>query len=99
MMDAALLDTDILSEVLKQRNAAVATKAVAYLQVHSQFAISSITRYEVRRGHLVKNALKALTRFERFCSHNLVIGVSDAILDRAADLWAQARRVGNPCGD
>jgi len=36
-MDAALLDTDILSEGLKQRNAAVATTA-AYLQDQCRFA-------------------------------------------------------------
>lgn len=43
-MDAVLLDTDILSEVLKQRNAIVAAKALAYLQQHGHFAVSRITR-------------------------------------------------------
>ena len=39
-MDASLLDTDILSELLKQRNATVKQKASAYLQAHGQFAFS-----------------------------------------------------------
>jgi hypothetical protein len=38
-MPAALLDTDILSEVLKQRNAAVQQKATAYLQQHGPFTL------------------------------------------------------------
>lgn len=98
-MDAVLLDTDILSEVLKQRNSNVAAKALPYLQQHGRFAISRITRYEVRRGHLAKNALLALSRFEQFCSHNLLISVGDTIVDRAAELWAIAQRGGYSCGD
>ena len=49
-MDAALLDTDILNEVLKQQNVQVLQHASAYLGQHGQFAVSSITRYEVVRG-------------------------------------------------
>ena len=98
-MDAVLLDTDILSEVLKQRNSIVAAKALAYLQQYGRFAISRITRYEVRRGHLAKNALLALSRFEQFCSHNLLIPVGDTIENRAAELWAIAQNGGCSCGD
>ncbi len=49
-MDAALIDTDILSEMLKQRNAAVAKKAAAYLTDQGQFAFSIFTRFEVAQG-------------------------------------------------
>lgn len=98
-MDAILLDTDILSEVLKQRNAVVAAKAAAYLTQHGRFAISGMTRYEVRRGYLVKSAHKALARFERFCTNSLLLAVTDAVLDRAADLWVVAQHGGHPCGD
>lgn len=98
-MDAVLLDTDILSEVLKQRNIVVAAKALAYLQLHLQFTISSVNRYEVRKGHLAKNAHSSLVRFERFCRLNRVLPITDAILDRAAELWAIAQRGGHPDGD
>jgi tRNA(fMet)-specific endonuclease VapC len=98
-MDAALLDTDILSEVLKRRNATVALNAPDYLRHHLVFTISSIIRYEVRRGHLSKNAHASLTRFDRFCQMNQLIGVTVPILDRAAELWASAQRGGHPCGD
>lgn len=54
-MDAALLDTDILNEVLKQRNPVAIRHAADYLAEHGQFAISSISRYEVFRGLKIIN--------------------------------------------
>jgi len=62
-MDAALLDTDTLNEVLKGRNPTVVRHAADYLQQHGQFAISSITWYEVLRGLLEKNAAVQLAQF------------------------------------
>ena len=59
-MDSTLLDTDTLNEVLKQRNSLVVDKSAAYLQQHSQFAISAITRYELLRGLKEKQAAKQL---------------------------------------
>ncbi len=49
-MDAALLDTDMLNEVLKQKNPIVVDQASNYLKHHGRFAISSMTRYELLRG-------------------------------------------------
>lgn len=54
-MDAALLDTDILNEVLKQKNANAIRHAADYLVQYGQFAISSISRYEVLRGLKIIN--------------------------------------------
>ena len=93
-MDEILLDTDILSELLKQRDANVVARAADYLAQHGQFTISSITRYEVLRGLKEKNATAQLARFHRFCGNSLVLPVTDAILDRCADLWVEGRRKG-----
>ena len=98
-MPPTLLDTDILSEVLKQKNANVALRAADYLNQHHQFAISAMTRYEVVRGLMDKNATAQLQRFEVFCQHTTVIAITDDILDRTAELWATARRGGNPKKD
>ena len=98
-MDAALLDTDILSEVLKQRNATVTATAAAYLQDQGQFAFSAFTRFEIVRGYRVKNATTLLSRFTTFCQHSLILPVTDAVFDRAADLWVTARQGGHPHGD
>jgi tRNA(fMet)-specific endonuclease VapC len=42
-MDATLLDTDILSEILKQRNPRVMAKASAYLDEHGRFTFSAFS--------------------------------------------------------
>jgi tRNA(fMet)-specific endonuclease VapC len=98
-MDAVLLDTDILSEVLKQRDAIVAQKATDYLQDHGQFAFSIFTRFEIARGYKEKRAGRLLARLATFCRHSLVLPLTDAIFDRASDLWVLARRGGYPHGD
>jgi tRNA(fMet)-specific endonuclease VapC len=98
-MDAALLDTDILSQVLKQRHPSVRKHAAQYLRSHGQFAFSAVTRFEIIRGYKERNAATQLTRFLTFCGHSLILPVTDVIFDRAADLWVMARKGGYPCGD
>ena len=93
-MDAVLLDTDMLNEVLKQKNANVVQHATNYLKHHGQFALSSMTRYELLRGLKEKAATAQLVRFDTFCQNTLVLPITNAILDRAADLWVAARRIG-----
>src|SRR5438876_12418408 len=98
-MDLALLDTDQLSEVIKLRNPVVRQRALAYSQTHTQLAFSAITRYEITRGYREKNASKQLARFAVFCAHATIFPVTDAIFDRAADLWVIGRRGGHPHED
>ena len=46
-MALILLDTDILSEILKKKNLLVVQRATDYLAKHQQFEMSAITRYEI----------------------------------------------------
>jgi tRNA(fMet)-specific endonuclease VapC len=98
-MQPVLLDTDILNEVLKQKNANVIKRAADYLSQQQQFAISGINWYEVVRGLREKGALKQVTKFEQFCRHSITFAVSHEILDRAANLWVAARKGGHPDKD
>jgi tRNA(fMet)-specific endonuclease VapC len=98
-MPARLLDTDILSEVLKQKSKAVVQHAITYLQRHGRFTFSAITRYEVVRGLKDKGAARQLRQFATFCDHSLILPVTDAVFDRAADLWVQANQGGLPKRD
>jgi tRNA(fMet)-specific endonuclease VapC len=98
-MSPALLDTDILSELIKLRNANVGQKALAYTQQYGQFAFSAITRYEITRGYKDQNATTQTARFATFCQHALVLPVTEAIFDRAADLWVLARQGGHSRND
>jgi tRNA(fMet)-specific endonuclease VapC len=59
---AALLDTDILSAVMRQHPAAL-VHARAYLAMHHRFTFSIITHYEVLRGLHAKRATVQLTAF------------------------------------
>src|SRR2546423_1167756 len=98
-MPPSLLDSDTLSEIFKRKNPTVAAHAGAYLKQYGQFAFSSITRYEVVRGLKDKGATRQLRQFETFCQHSLILPVTDAILDRTADLWVAARKAGLPRND
>ena len=93
-MDESLLDTDMLNELLKQKNANVVKHGAAYLTQHGRFAISAISRYEVLRGLLERNATSQLSRFRVFCNHSRVLPVTDHVLEQAAFLWAVGRRRG-----
>jgi tRNA(fMet)-specific endonuclease VapC len=47
-MSRALLDTDILSEVLKNRDPTVARAAADYLARHGEFTISVVSVMEIK---------------------------------------------------
>ena len=98
-MDPSLVDTDILSEILKRKNATIVEHASQYLKAHQRFAVSAITRYEILRGLKERNATVQLGVFEAFCQHSLVFAISDEILDLAADLWVMGRQNGHPSCD
>lgn len=68
----ALIDTDILSAVMRENPSATA-RARAYLEVHGQFTFSMITRYEVLRGLLAKQATKQLAAFDQLCATSRVL--------------------------
>lgn len=89
-----LLDTDMLSEVLKQKNPTVVTHATAYLNARFRFTFSALTRYEVLRGLKAKDAAIQLEQFDAFCLRSEILPVDDIVLARAADLWALAHRTG-----
>jgi len=94
----ALLDTDILSAVMKG-NPAVIARAHAYLEEHGALAFSLITRYEILRGLKAKKAAAQLEAFDRFCETCLILPLTDAIVIRAADIYAALKERGEPIGD
>ena len=94
-----LLDTDALSEIFKQKNANVVQRAAAYLQLYRQFSFSAFSFYEILRGLKATRATKQLQKFDVFCRHNIVLPVTQPILDRAADLWALGKSGGHPNRD
>jgi tRNA(fMet)-specific endonuclease VapC len=98
-MHLSLIDTDVLSEILKNRDQIVARNAARYISEVAQFAISAMSRYEVIRGLKHKSAHRQLARFATFCEHAVVYPITNEILDRTSDLRVDARRNGLPCRD
>ena len=62
-MDSTLLDTDMLSEILKKRDQNVTAAARTYLLHHRRFAFSAMTQYEVVRGMKSTGAVRQLSSF------------------------------------
>jgi len=93
-----LLDTDILSAVIRHHPMAIA-KGNDYLLEYSQFTFSAITQFELLRGLKVKGAVKQEIAFEYFCAANVVLDVTDSIIIKAADIYAELHRQGLLIGD
>ncbi len=97
-MNKALLDTDILSEILKAKNAAVVSKAVAYKENFERFTISVITVMEVVKGlHKVGRA-DALAKFINGSQAIEVIPFEQNCSILAGRMFADLERVGQPIG-
>lgn len=93
-----ILDTDIPSFLMRQ-NAAVLARGNAYLSEHRQFTISIITRYEILRGLKAKGAHQQASRFEDFCAGSRVLSLTDDVVLRAADIYADLYKRGELIGD
>lgn len=93
-----LLDTDILSLYLR-KSPKVVIEAQKYLRQHSAFTFSAITRFEVLRGMKVKAATGQLQFFDLFCQRNEIVELTDPIVTRAADIYANLYRRGQLVGD
>lgn len=98
-MDQALLDTDILSEILKAKDQRVLARAKDYLAVYQRFAFSAITFYEVLRGLLAKRASRQLSKFLRTANTSDILPISLPVIRRAAELWAEAQTHGHSRDD
>lgn len=93
-----LLDTDILSAIMRREPLAVA-RARSYLLARSRFTISIITRYEILCGLKAKKASTQLAKFEIFCASIEVLPITDATIVRAADIYANLLERGGLIGD
>lgn len=98
-MEKALLDTDILSEILKGKDAQVLAHASQYLAEHARFAFSAMTLYEIIRGFRAAKAVSQLASFVKLADDSDVVPISAIVLNRAAELWADAHAGGQPRND
>ena len=88
MQAKTLLDTDVLSGLMRKTPAAL-NRARTYLADYQQLTISLVTRFEILRGLKAKRASTQLTAFDSFCKNNEVLPISEAVIVRAADIYAE----------
>ena len=72
-MRRVLLDTDILSEILKGRDPAVIRRARAYAEEHGRFTYSAVSVLEILFGLHHKDAQRQLRKAETSFAENDVI--------------------------
>jgi len=98
-MDAAILDTDMLSEVLKRKDQTVLAVARQYLAEHQRFAFSDMTVYEITRGLKATQATRQLADFLKTVATSDVFPISRSVLMKASELWVEGRIGGHPLHD
>jgi predicted nucleic acid-binding protein len=96
-MNPAILDTDILSEYLRNHPKVVA-KVSEYLKEYGVINLSIITYYEILNGLLYKDAKKQLAKFEAFVKLNRVIPLTLPMAKAAAEIQSDLRKKGIEIG-
>ncbi len=97
-MNKAVLDTDVLSAIMRQDTTAL-SHAQAYLSSFSQLTISIVTRYEILRGLSAKNAASQAAAFDAMCKSMEVLSLTDAVIVRAANIYGKLHQTGQIIGD
>lgn len=98
MIERALLDTDMASEILKGRNANVARRKVEYVAAYGRFSFTSVTVLEILFGLRRKTASVQLRDAEAIFASNeeIVPDASDYRL--AAEIMGAVYHRGTPIG-
>lgn len=98
MVNKALLDTDILSEVGKGIDQTVARHATAYRQAHGFFTLSVISIMEVIQGYRRVGLPRRIEAFRNAVSAEQVLLFDQPAADLAGQLAGDLDRVGRPIG-
>jgi predicted nucleic acid-binding protein len=95
-MAKVILDTDILSEYLKEYDPNVLKHGDKYAEDHTKFTFTSVTVFEMAFGLEAKGALKQLKKTLEWMSHNEQILPTEVDYLTAAHVKAEARKNGSP---
>lgn len=97
-MERSLLDTDILSEVLKAKDPNVIAWATAYKQQFGQLTISSITVMEVVKGFHKAGQPITLDRFLTALRNSEVLVFDLSAAEIGGRVFGDLERTGQPIG-
>ena len=96
--ESCLIDTDILSYILKKREP-VYQNACDYLGIHKKYIVSCITYYECIRGYKVVGAVKRLEAFHAFLNITDVLYLDSSILEKAGEIYGLLKKSGELKGE
>jgi tRNA(fMet)-specific endonuclease VapC len=97
-VNKALLDTDILSEIITGIDPAVARNAAAYYQAFGQFTLSAVTVMEIVQGFQRKLSFRKLQSFMARIAAEEIIDFDQADGVLAGRIAGELDRTGRPIG-
>jgi len=97
-MPRAIVDTDILSDVLRAKNETVMRRALAYLQEHGRLSISAISVFEVVRGRHQANQIDRAMQFLAWTATAEVVPFDAECARRGGEIAGALLRSGTPLG-
>lgn len=93
-----MLDTDIFSEVIRDKNATVRARADAYATEHGRLLISSVTVLEVVKGLHKAQRNDALDRFIKSLANIEILHLRTEEAVVAGRIYGDLERTGQPIG-
>jgi len=97
-MEAAILDTDILSEIIKGKDRVVIERASDYRARHAVFTLTTLTVLEIVKGFAKKRREDRLQEFLRFIEFENVLSVSIDAAVLAGRIYARLEETGQTIG-
>ena len=97
-MDEALLDTDIVSEVLKGRNTQVAAHARTYISQHGCLTTSALSVLEIVKGYEKVGRPADLQRVLSIIDSHVILPLDAAAAEIAGRIDAFLEKSGQPIG-
>jgi tRNA(fMet)-specific endonuclease VapC len=97
-LNKALLDTDILSEIGKAKDATVAANATTYRRSFGHYTLSAVSVMEIVRGFQKTQATSRLNGFLATLPHMEVILFDQPAAELAGRIAGDLERTGRPIG-
>lgn len=98
-MNKALLDTDILSEVIKGVDQTVAGHATSYLRAFGHYTLSAVSVMEIVQGFQKNQSTRRLQAFLASLAAQEVIAFGQADGELTGRIAGELDRVGRPIGE
>ena len=97
-MEKTLLDTDIFSEILKQKHVNVVTRAKQYHTVFGYYTISTITILEIVKGFHKAHREDDIQRFLTAVTTAEILTLNVKTAELAGRIYADLERTGHQIG-